>query len=137
MNAQIVNTAETKKCPFCAEEILADAMKCRHCGEFLHQSRAQWCVSELADEGVQHKTCHRVPTQPETPVGLIAATWIQLFGTFIPIIGLFCSIGMLVTSIMLVTSRNRAGRTNGIIALVIWGATFLIGFGIGLGSATR
>ena len=24
---------ETKKCPFCAEEVLADAIKCKHCGE--------------------------------------------------------------------------------------------------------
>jgi len=25
----------TKKCPFCAEEIDIDAVKCKHCGEFL------------------------------------------------------------------------------------------------------
>ena len=29
------DVSRTKKCPFCAEEILADAVKCKHCGELL------------------------------------------------------------------------------------------------------
>lgn len=37
---QPVVTTQTKKCPACAETVLAEAIKCKHCGERLDKPRA-------------------------------------------------------------------------------------------------
>jgi len=35
VTAAALASVNPKKCSFCAEEILADARKCKHCGEFV------------------------------------------------------------------------------------------------------
>ncbi|MCJ7777175.1 MAG: PH domain-containing protein [Sedimentisphaerales bacterium] len=38
---QLTTPTQTRQCPFCAETILAAAVKCRYCGEFLNTERAK------------------------------------------------------------------------------------------------
>jgi membrane protein YdbS with pleckstrin-like domain len=49
-NMQITTSQKTRQCPFCAETILAAAMKCRHCGEFLHAERVKTLLSENTED---------------------------------------------------------------------------------------
>lgn len=61
---------ETKMCPFCGEEILAVAKKCKHCGEFL-------------DGSIQSKNSNANDSDVEFPKELKKFNWGAFWGSWI------------------------------------------------------
>jgi uncharacterized membrane protein YvbJ len=109
----------TKKCQFCGEEILAAAIKCKHCGEFLDRrvKLTQGSVDELGG-------------------GWIALIWLSLF---IPYIGGFIII--VLSSILYYSWKKNYPNKAKAINKHAWGAFicsfllwfFLLGSILGLG----
>lgn len=60
--------AETKRCPFCGEEILSVAIKCKHCGEWLEKKEAEKekkacpVCGEMVDADLEVCPCCDEPT---------------------------------------------------------------------------
>ena len=55
---------KTKRCPYCGEEILAIAKKCKHCGEWLDETHplketknAPACGESIAEPTLKSKAC--------------------------------------------------------------------------------
>jgi hypothetical protein len=72
----------TKKCPFCFEVIHVNAIKCKHCGEFLtRKSRAPAPIQQSA------------PQVPPDDSSLITCAY--LFAVIFPIIGIVLGIVLL------------------------------------------
>ena len=65
---------ETKKCPFCAEEINAEAVKCRFCGEMLNNSPEISCPASIPRQPEFRRTS-RFPLAGLLSILLPGASW--------------------------------------------------------------
>lgn len=54
--------SETKKCPYCAEEISSEAIKCKHCGEFLNSNIVSQTSQNSNPVMVVNSKEHFIPT---------------------------------------------------------------------------
>jgi hypothetical protein len=83
-------TEKTKKCPFCGEEILAAAKKCKHCGKWLEQIPQE-------TEYVQPEYILKQSNNAGT-AGFVFALlallffWVPVFGWILCILGLIFSL---------------------------------------------
>jgi membrane protein YdbS with pleckstrin-like domain len=81
---QITTQAQTRQCPFCAETILAAAVKCRYCGEFLNTDRAKALVRRAngGDDTNNQDAGQTEPTQPNEVVFVGQPSLWVMAGTF-------------------------------------------------------
>jgi len=94
----------TKKCPFCAEEIRADAIKCKHCGSIINNVSTNGNISgpicKLCGAGMSKST-----ESKSSGIGIIVAIIGFIFLFFFPI-GTIIGVFLLIYAAHLGTKRR-------------------------------
>ncbi len=77
VTATAMASVSLRKCSFCAEEILVDARKCKHCGEFVHRTIST-SVAAIFASGVVI-ACVLAGMEPAPSEGIVAVGVFAIF----------------------------------------------------------
>lgn len=107
---------EKKRCPYCGEEILAIAKKCKHCGEWLDKDNSTKQIvcpicGEMIDDGLQTcPICHE--KIKENKQNLKADTSISHFLIANKKILITVSLAILLTIIIFILIENKDSNVD-------------------------
>ncbi len=105
------NRAGTKECPFCAEEILAKARKCKHCGEFLDGTVTSARSRSRLDPGPEKILWEENPS-------LLAYVGLLLFGAMLI---LAFGLGIIIIVLAILDQKNRVYTITNHKVMLKWG----------------
>ena len=77
---------QTKNCPYCGEEIMATATKCKHCGEWLDQEEEQANTTETAELENETDEQQSAPVDDAIPSYSVICFWVALAGVLVSVV---------------------------------------------------
>ena len=92
-------------CPNCGNQISEEVKFCSNCGKNLVSVNTQPLSAQVLEKSAEK----------DTPIALIIITWLLMIFSFFPMgqVGLLISIAILFCSVLLLFSKNPAGKANG------------------------